>query len=199
MVFVSTPETSTWVAFAESRVYFKHLFCTIGLEHDFSGLNGILFRYIYWEMHVISAKTKVAEFKPDSFIVPERLNTLVDMRLFFETVVVAFRFKHHGHPIVSCVNRWLFMATANYINHSVFFSCRTVKEQANACCVRQKSNCLIGEKRRCDFSSAGLTLLLQTARYSQSQLINSNPFSALMHKIIRNQIERIDTILIKKQ
>jgi hypothetical protein len=33
-------------------------------------------------------------------------------------------------------------------------------------------------KKRCDFSSAGLTLMLQTTQYSQSQLIkikNQNP------------------------
>ena len=136
MVFVSAPETSTWVSFAESRVSFKHLFCTIGLKHDFSDLNGILFRSIYWEMHVTSAKTKIAEFKSKPFKIPESLSAGIDMRLFFETVVVAFCFKHHGHPIISCVNRWLFMATANYINHS--FSCRTFKGQAKACRMRQK-------------------------------------------------------------
>jgi hypothetical protein len=88
-------------------------------------------------MNMTSSEAEVAEFEPKSFKISERLNTRVDMRLFFKTVVVAFGFKHHGHPIISCVNRWLFMATAHYINHS-FFSCRTLKGQAKACRVRQK-------------------------------------------------------------
>jgi hypothetical protein len=34
------------------------------------------------------------------------------------------------------------------------------------------------EKKRCDFSSTGLTLMLQTARYSQSQLIKTDTVEA---------------------
>jgi len=183
MVFVSTPETTTWVAFAESRVRFKHLFCAVGFEYGFSGLNGILFRYIYWEMHVASAEAKVAEFKSKSFKIPERLGAGVDMRLFFETVIVAFGFKHHGHPVVSCVNRLLFMATAIYILHIVFCSCRVLIGQARACRTRQKRVWFDGRKKRCDFSSAGLTLMLQTARYSQSQLIKTSLNLQIKHGV----------------
>jgi hypothetical protein len=46
------------------------------------------------------------------------------MRLFFKTVVVAFGFKHHRDPIISCVMRWLFMASAIYILHIFLSSCR---------------------------------------------------------------------------
>ena len=79
-----------------------------------------------------SAEAEVAEFKSEAFEIPERLGAGVDMGLFLETVVVAFGFKHHRDPVVSGVDRWLFMATANninYINHS-FVSCRTFKGQA---------------------------------------------------------------------
>jgi hypothetical protein len=105
------------VALAESRVRLKHLFCTIGFKHGLSGLDGVLFRDVYREMHVTSAKTKVAEFKPEAFKILERLGTGIEMRLFFETVVVVFSFKHHGHPIVSCINRWFFKTSATYYIH----------------------------------------------------------------------------------
>jgi hypothetical protein len=124
MVFVSTPETTAGIALAESRVCFKHLSCTIGFEHSLSSLNGVFFRNIYWEMHVTSSKAEVSEFEPEVFQIPERLGASVDMRLFFETIVVTFGFKHHSHPIVSCVNRWLFMASAIYITHIFLISCR---------------------------------------------------------------------------
>ena len=145
-MFVSTPESTSLVTFAESGVCLKHLSGTIGFKHGLGGLNGVLLRDINRDMYVISAKSKVAEFKSKSFKIPERLGAGIDMRLFFETVEVAFGFKHHGHPVVSCVNRWLFMATANYIYHTIFCSCRVREGQANACRTRQKSNCLSGEK-----------------------------------------------------
>ena len=124
MVFVSAPETTARVTLPESRMCFEHLPRAVRFKHGLSGLDGVLFRDIYWEMHVTSAKTKVAEFKPESFKIPERLGAGVDMRLFFETVVVAFGFKHHRDPIVSCVMRWLFMASAIYILHIFLSSCR---------------------------------------------------------------------------
>jgi len=120
MVFVSAPETTAWIALAESRVRLKHSLGTVGFKHGFSGLDGVLLRDVNWEVDVTSAEAEVAEFEPEVFQIPERLDAGVNMRLFFETVVVAFGFKHHGHPIVSCVNRWLFMATAHYIYH-IFF------------------------------------------------------------------------------
>jgi len=138
-VFVPTPESTPWVAFVKSRVRLKHLPSTVGFEHGLSGLNGVLFRDVDGEMHVTSPKAEVAEFKPESFEIPERLGAGVNLRLFFKTIVVAFGLEHHGHPVVSCVMRWLFMATAIYILHG-FVSCRASVGQANACRARQKTD-----------------------------------------------------------
>ena len=84
MVFVSTPETTTWVALAESRVRFEHLPSAVRFNHGLSGLDGVFFRDIDRKMHMTSAKSKVAEFKPESFKIPERLGAGVNMRLFFK-------------------------------------------------------------------------------------------------------------------
>ena len=138
MVFVSAPESAPWVPLAESGMLLEHLSRAVGFEHGLSGLNGVLLRNIDREMHVTSAKTEVAEFKPEAFKIPERLGAGVDMRLFFKTVVVAFGLKHHGDPVVSCVSRWLFIASATYITHLNIFSCRTFRGQAKACRTRQK-------------------------------------------------------------
>ena len=124
MVFVSAPESTPWVAFVKSRVRLKHLPSTVGFEHGLGGLDGVLFRDVDREMHVTSAKSKVAEFKPEAFKIPECLGAGVNMRLFFKTIVVALGLEHHGHPVVSCVMRWLFMATAIYILHGFCFLSR---------------------------------------------------------------------------
>ena len=105
MVLVAAPEITTRVALAEPWVHFKHLLGTVGFEHGLSGLNGILLGNIDWEMHVISAKAEIAEFKSEAFEIPERLGAGVDMGLLPEAVVVAFGLKHHGHPIVPRVMR----------------------------------------------------------------------------------------------
>lgn len=123
MVFVPAPKSTSWVAFVETWVRFEHLLGTVGFEHDLSGLDGVLPRNVNWEVHVTSAKTEVAEFKPEAFEIPERLGAGVDMGLLLEAVVVAFGLEHHGDPVVSCVMRWLFMALAIYILHG-FVSCR---------------------------------------------------------------------------
>jgi hypothetical protein len=54
------------------------------------------------------------------------------MRLLLKTVVVAFCFKHHGHPVISCVNRWLFKASATYSFHKFCISCRTNQRAGNS-------------------------------------------------------------------
>jgi len=119
MVFVSAPESTSWVAFVKSRVHLEHLLGTVGFEHGLSGLNGVFLRNIDREMHVTSAKAEVAEFKPEAFKIPERLGAGIDMRLLLEAVVVAFGLEHHGDPVVSCVNRWLFIASAVFSFHIV--------------------------------------------------------------------------------
>ena len=93
------------VALAEPRVRLKHLFCTVGFEYGLSSFNGELLGNIDWEMHVISAKAEIAEFKSEAFEIPERLGRGFDMGLLPEAVVVAFGLKHHGDPVVSCVMR----------------------------------------------------------------------------------------------
>jgi hypothetical protein len=64
VVLVSTPKTTARVAFVESRVYLKHLSRAVGFKHGLSGLDGVLFWDVDWEVYVTSAKTEVAEFKP---------------------------------------------------------------------------------------------------------------------------------------
>jgi len=96
----------------------EHLSRAVGFEHGLGGLDGVLLRDVDREMHVTSAEAEVAEFKPEAFKIQERLGAGVDMRLFFKTVIVAFGLEHHGDPIVSCVSRWLFIASAIFILHS---------------------------------------------------------------------------------
>jgi len=123
-----------------------------------------------------AGEAKLPKLESERFEFTESLNAGVYVGLFPETVESTFSVKFHGYPVVSCVMRWLFIASATYIIHLNFFSCRAFRGQANACRTRQKSNVLAEEKRRCDFSSAGLTLMLQTTQYSQSQLIKNNVF-----------------------
>jgi hypothetical protein len=68
------------------------------------------------------------------------LDTDVDVDLLSKTVVSVVGDEHHGHPVIASIIRNLFRATANYIFHTEFFSCRTFKGQAKACRVRQKSD-----------------------------------------------------------
>ncbi len=68
----------------------------------------------------------------------ERLEKNVDIDLFSKTVISVVGDEHHGHPVIAGVTRNLFRATANYIFHNNFFSCRTFRGQANVCRVRQK-------------------------------------------------------------
>ena len=150
-MLISAPESTTGVSFSKSRVCFKHPFRAIWLQHNLCNLYRVLFRDVYRDVYVASAEAEVAELKPESFEIPECLGAGVDMGLLLEAVVVAFGFEHHGHPVVSCVMRWLFMATANYVYHIIFFSCRTFRGQANACRVRQKQISLIWRKRDATF------------------------------------------------
>jgi len=87
---------------------------------------------------MIQGETEVAELKTKSLQVMECLNADLDVYLFSKTIVSVVGDKHHRHPVITGVTRNLFRATANYIYHIVFFSCRTLIGQANACRVRQK-------------------------------------------------------------
>ena len=100
----------------------------------------------------------------------ERLDADVDVDLLSKTVVSVVGDEHHGHPVIAGVTRNLFRATANYILHKDFSPVASVKGGRMPAARDKIVYCLTGEKRRCDFSSAGLTLSLQTTQYSQSQL-----------------------------
>jgi hypothetical protein len=69
-------------------------------------------------MDVNRSKTKLTELEPKPFEFAKSLSAGIDVGLFSETVVPAFGVKLHGYPVVSCVMRWLFIATATYILHS---------------------------------------------------------------------------------
>ena len=107
---------------------------------------------------MIQCETEITELKSKSFQVTECLDAGVDIDLFSKTVISVVGDKHHGHPVIAGVTRNLFRATAIYIFHKDFFSCRTFIGQANACRVRQKQIWFDWRKKRCDFSSAGLSL-----------------------------------------
>jgi hypothetical protein len=98
------------------------------------------------------------------------LDTYVDVNLFSKTLISVVSDEHHRYPIVAGVTRNLFRATATYNIHEFFSPVASLKGQVNTCRTRQNDNSLSGEKKGCDFSSAGLTLSLQTTQYSQSQL-----------------------------
>jgi hypothetical protein len=66
-----------------------------------------------------------------------------------------------------------FRAYAIYIFHKDFFFCRFLEGQVKACRTRQKKEYgLFGEKRD-DLSICGSSVMLQTAQYSQLQLIRN--------------------------
>ena len=76
---------------------------------------------------MVQSETKVTELKPKAFEIMERLDAGVDIDLFSKTVISIVGDKHHGYPVITGVTRNLFRATANYINHTIFFSCRVAK------------------------------------------------------------------------
>ena len=126
-MFVSAPETAAWIQFPEARMALEYLFCTMGFEHDFSILDGIPLRNVDLEMDMNSSKTKLAELESKPFKFTKSLGAGIDVGLFAETVVPAFGVKLHRDPVVACVMRWLFIASATYIFHIMNFSCRTFK------------------------------------------------------------------------
>ena len=137
MVFVPAPETTTRVAFPEARKDFKHFPGSIGLEDDLCGLDRVLLWNVHQEVYVVECEAEVAELEPEAFQAEECLDADVDVDLFSEAVVSVVSDEHHGHPVVAGVTRNLFRATANYILHKDFFSCRVREGQANACRTRQ--------------------------------------------------------------
>jgi hypothetical protein len=89
----------------------------------------------------------------------KRLDAGVDIDLFSKAIISVVGDKHHSHPVISGVTRNLFRVTTTYNFHIVEFSCRTFIGQTNGLPrATKKEYVLIGEKKRCDFSSAGLPL-----------------------------------------
>ena len=119
---------------------------------------------------MVECETEITKLKTETFQVMERLDADVDIDLFSKTVVSVMGDKHHGHPVIAGVTRNLFRATANYIFHKDFFSCRTFIGQANACRVRQKRDMLYLEKKEMRLFICGSFTSFQTTQYSQSQL-----------------------------
>jgi hypothetical protein len=71
--------------------------------------------------------------------------------LFSKISVSIMGGKHHRHPVVFCVNRWLFIATAMYILHTNFYPVAPSIGQAKCLPRATKKYCLIGEKRNATF------------------------------------------------
>ena len=86
---------------------------------------------------MIEGEAEVAELEPEAFQVVERLDADVNVDLFSKTVVSVVGDEHHGHPVIAGVTRNLFRATANYILHKDFYSCRVREGRSNARRTRQ--------------------------------------------------------------
>jgi len=83
-------------------------------------LDGIPLGDIDLEMDMVLSEAEFTELKTKTFQVPKRLSAGVDVALFSKISVSIMGGKHHNHPVVSCVSRWLFIATAIYIFHTKF-------------------------------------------------------------------------------
>ena len=118
-----------------------------------------MLRDVHQEVDMVQGKAEVAELKPEAFQVMERLDADINVDLFSKTVISVVGDKHHGHPVIAGVTRNLFRATANYnVIHKFFAPVASVKGRRMPAARDKKEYSLMGEKRRCDFSSAGLSL-----------------------------------------
>ena len=152
MVFVAAPETAAWVSFPEPRMHFKHHFRAIRLQHTLCSFYRVLFWDVHWEVNMTSSKSKITKFKSKPFEISKCLGACIDMRLFLKTAVITFGFKHHGHPIVPGVMRWLFIASAIFNFHSNEFLLSHLY-RAGECLPRatKRRYSLTGEKRDAAF------------------------------------------------
>jgi hypothetical protein len=139
-MIVSAPEPATWVSFSKPGKCFKNFFCGIRFQHNLRGFNRVPFRDVHQEVDMVHGEPEVAELKPKSLQIMERLDTDVNIGLFSETSIPVVGDKNHRHPIVAGVSRNLFRAAAIYNYHTIFCSCRVFIGQANACRTRQKTD-----------------------------------------------------------
>jgi hypothetical protein len=152
MVFVAAPETATWVSFPKPRMHFKHHFRAIRLQHTLCVFYRLLFWDVHWEVNMASSESKITKFKSKPFAISKCLGASIDMRLLLKAVVITFGFKHHGHPVVSCVMCWLFIASAIFYFHSNEFLLSHLY-RAGECLPRatKRRYSLTGEKRDAAF------------------------------------------------
>src|SRR4030042_3274070 len=152
MVFIAAPETATRVSFPKPGMHFKHHFRAIRLQHTLCFFYRVLFWDVHWEVNMTSSESKITKFKSKPFEISKCLGASIDMRLLLKTVVITFGFKHHGHPIVPCVMRQLFIVTTTYIFHIFFSSCRTIYRAGEGLPRATKRRySLTGEKRDAAF------------------------------------------------
>ena len=133
-MLVPAPESTPWVALAESGVRFKHSLSAVGFEHDLSVLDGVSLGEVDLEVDMVFGEAEFAEREPEAFQVVERLGAGVDVALFAEAMVAVLGHKHQGYPVVAGVTRNLFRATAQYtLLQSKFLLSRLYRGQAFAC------------------------------------------------------------------
>ncbi len=70
---------------------------------------------------MVFSEAEFAELESKAFQVVECLDASIDMALFSEVPISVMCGKHHSYPVVSSVMYWLFMATAIYNIHRLFF------------------------------------------------------------------------------
>ena len=114
-------------------------------------MDGIPLGNVDLEMDMVFSKAEFAELKTKTFQVSKRLNAGVYVALFSKISVSIMGGKHHRYPVVSCVSRWLFIATAMYIFHTKFSPVAPSIGQAK-CLPRATKKVLFDRrKKRCDF------------------------------------------------
>ena len=116
---------------------------------------------------MVSCKTKITEFEPETFELIKTFDTCIYVRLFTKTHITVFRSKHHSHPVISCVTSWFFIASATYIFHNFYVSCCVVSGQTFGLPHATEKINVKNMKKLDGFSSAGPTLSFQSAQYSQ--------------------------------
>ena len=114
-------------------------------------MDGIPLGNVDLEMDMVFSEAEFAELKTKTFQISKRLNAGVYVALFSKISVSIMGGKHHRQPVVSCVNRWLFIATAMYMFHTKFSPVAPSIGQAKCLPRATKKYCLIGEKRDATF------------------------------------------------
>lgn len=100
-MFMTTPETTTWISFSKTRMFFEHSFSISRFKHNLYGFNCIVSWYVYLDIvNMVPSETKLAELKAKTLQVMERLGASVDVTLFSEVWISIVCGKHHGDPVI---------------------------------------------------------------------------------------------------